>query len=89
MVISLLQGRTEPGESEALVFASSKELHDEFKSEFKASCCRILTKDVVWGAPEHHKGCEKYVEGAVRMTYDIIKDYLPINVKNTTYLYRR
>ena len=77
MVISLVQGRSDASESEEPAFASAKRLHDEFKKEFKGTCCRILTKDVIWGAPEHHKGCIQYVEGAVRITYQIIQEHLP------------
>lgn len=76
IVISLILGRTEANESETPTFEASKRLHDEFKNEFKASCCRVLTKDVVWGAPEHHQNCIKYVEAATRFTYKILNDHL-------------
>lgn len=74
MVISLLKGRSHPQDSEIPAFEAAKFLHDAFKKEFKASCCRILTKDVTWGAPEHHASCEKYVAYATHIAYQLIKE---------------
>lgn len=76
MVISLIKGRSDSSESEIPAFESAKRLHDEFKNEFKGTCCRVLTKDIIWGAPEHHESCIKYVEGAVRISYRIIEENL-------------
>lgn len=76
MVISLILGRSEPEDSEIPAFECAKILHDEFKEKFKATCCRVLTKDVTWGAPEHHTNCIKYVDTATRITYNLLKDKL-------------
>ncbi|HEX9062677.1 MAG TPA: C-GCAxxG-C-C family protein, partial [Clostridia bacterium] len=71
MVISSLKGRTEASSDVDEVFSLTRELHDRFKQEYKSTCCRVLTKKLEWGAPEHHKHCEQYVRGAVEILTDI------------------
>jgi len=72
MVLSAIKGRTSTKDDVEEVFTLSQELHDTFKKHFKATCCRVLTKDVKWGTPEHHKHCEKMVYGAVEILVDIL-----------------
>jgi C_GCAxxG_C_C family probable redox protein len=74
MVLSAVKGRTSTKEKEDEVFALTRELHDRFKKKYKATCCRVLTRSVVWGEPEHHKHCERYVYGAVEILEDILKN---------------
>lgn len=73
LVLSLVAGRSTPEESETAAFESASTLHDEFKKEFKATCCRVLTKPVEWGTPEHHQFCIQYVERAAEITEEILK----------------
>lgn len=74
MVLSILYGRTEPHEDETMLFDLSKELHDRFKQEFKHTCCRILTKDVRWGHPDHTKQCSVYVYTAAKILREIVEE---------------
>ena len=81
MVISIITGRNVNYESERLNFSLVNELHDRFRNKNKAICCRALTKNVVWGAAEHHMLCEEYVIDAASITDEIIKrdlkEFLP------------
>ncbi|MDS1030898.1 C-GCAxxG-C-C family (seleno)protein [Bacillota bacterium LX-D] len=72
MVLSAIKGRLNKDENVDEVFTLTNELHDKFKEKFNGTCCRVLTKDVVWGTPEHHKKCEDYVCGAVEILMDIL-----------------
>ena len=81
MVLSIITGRNVNYESERLAFSLINELHDRFKNKNKAICCRALTRNVVWGAAEHHMLCEDYVVDAALITDEIIKrdlkEFLP------------
>jgi C_GCAxxG_C_C family probable redox protein len=74
LVLSAIKGRESVNESVDEVFKLTNELHDRFKERFRATCCRVLTKTVEWGAPEHHQLCEKYVRGAVEILYDLLTE---------------
>lgn len=73
LVIGALKGRVNASESEKEVFDLTKELHDRFKEKFKATCCRVLTREVEWGTPEHHEFCTRFVYGAVEILEDVLK----------------
>jgi C_GCAxxG_C_C family probable redox protein len=44
--------------------ALSKELHDTFRKRHKSICCRVLTKGMTLGSPEHIEQCI-YLTGEV------------------------
>lgn len=73
MVLSAVKGRTGIENNVDEVFTLTQELHDRFKQKFKATCCRVLTKPVEWGVPEHHQYCEQFVGGAVEILLDILE----------------
>jgi C_GCAxxG_C_C family probable redox protein len=75
LVLSVLLGRTNPGESDKLAMESSAKLYGKFKDEFGASCCKVLTRPVEWGAPEHHVYCERFVKKVAEDTYGILEEY--------------
>lgn len=81
MVIGLVAGRKKNYESERIAFTAARELHDYFRKEHKALCCRVLTKNVVWNSAEHKIQCEKYVitacQGLEKLLNTTLKDYLP------------
>ncbi len=74
MVLSAVKGRTDSKENVDDVFALTRELHNRFKKRYKATCCRVLTRNVEWGSAEHHRHCEKLVNGAVVILEDILKN---------------
>ena len=72
LVLSLISGRSSANESESLAFDAAATLHNEFKNKFHATCCRVLTKPVEWGTPEHHQYCEQFVYSAAEATAEIL-----------------
>ena len=74
MVLSAVAGRTSADESETPAFEAVAALHDWFKKKFGATCCRVLTKKVEWGAPEHHEYCIRFVRGASEFTQTILAE---------------
>ncbi len=81
MVLGLVVGRNHKSESEAIVFDAVKSLQTAFKSEFKSTCCKVLTREFIWGSKEHTSQCEYIVGMAAMMTQKLLetelKDYLP------------
>jgi C_GCAxxG_C_C family probable redox protein len=75
LVLSFLFGRNAPEISDKNAMDTSARLYEEFKNEFGASCCKVLTRSVEWGTPGHHKFCEKYVKRAVEITYNILIEF--------------
>lgn len=73
LAASAIYGRTNTDKKEDELFAISKELHDNFKKEYGATCCRVLTKDKEWGSDDHFAHCIKLVDGAVKIFENIIK----------------
>ncbi|MDR0852086.1 MAG: C-GCAxxG-C-C family protein [Clostridiales Family XIII bacterium] len=76
MALSLIAGREKIHESNRMVFLATNELHDRFRKNHKAICCRILTKNVEWSSAEHKKTCEGYIVDAAAITEDIIHKQL-------------
>lgn len=63
-ILSLVAGRSQVEASAEPALQAAAELHHRFKKQFKATCCRVLTRRVLWGSPGHHRHCEQYVQGA-------------------------
>lgn len=75
MALGMLFGRTEgrdPKVNKTLELA--KELHDDFRERNKTLCCRILTKGMTLGTPEHKEQC-------VRLTGEVAKKVAEIIVR--------
>lgn len=75
MVLGVLRGRLKADEDFEEVFGLSSALHSRFVKRFKHPCCRILTKKVEWGAPEHHEYCVRFVRGAVEILQDLLDEH--------------
>jgi len=67
MALGLKYGRTGPRQNNEKIMALSKEIHNEFKEQFKSTCCRILTRDFQFGSPEHLKHCVHVTGAATAM----------------------
>jgi C_GCAxxG_C_C family probable redox protein len=58
MAIGLFFGRTQAKDAKvAKTMALANELHGIFKERHKNLCCRILTKGMTLGSPEHMEQC--------------------------------
>lgn len=82
MTIGLFFGRTEPKDPKVnKAMALSKELHDIFKEKHKCLCCRVLTKDMTLGSPEHMEQCISFTGEVAEEAAKIIAKELNLQVK--------
>lgn len=81
IVLSLVTGRNTAEESEDPAFTVANQLHDRFKQQFGATCCRVLTLKVEWLSPGHIAQCAVYVRGAAEITRAILENQLQRNPK--------
>lgn len=82
MAIGLFFGRTQPKDKrvdKAMVLA--KELHNTFRDRHKCLCCRILTKDMTLGSPEHMEQCISFTGEVAEEVAKIIVRELKLEVK--------
>lgn len=58
MALGMVFGRTQPKDERVnKAMALAKELHDQFRTNHKSLCCRVLTKTLTLGTPEHLEQC--------------------------------
>ncbi len=58
MALGMVFGRTQAKDERVnKAMALSKELHDQFRANHKSLCCRVLTKNLTLGTPEHLEQC--------------------------------
>lgn len=82
MAIGLFFGRTEAKDEKVKkAMALANELHNTFKERHKNLCCRILTKGMVLGSPEHMKQCISFTGEVAEETAKIIARELNIEVR--------
>jgi len=73
MCIGYFFGRREPGDPRInKCFQLTNELHDYFKENCGATCCRILTKEKEKNSPERKSQCTSFVADTVKKTAEII-----------------
>jgi C_GCAxxG_C_C family probable redox protein len=74
MALGMFFGRTAAKEDVKVKKAMelSRELHDLFKKHLKVTCCRVLTKKVVHGSPEHKQQCARIAARVTEETAKII-----------------
>lgn len=82
MAIGLFFGRTQPKDSKVNnAMALSKELHDFFSAKHKCLCCRVLTKGMTLGSPEHMEQCIGFTGEVAEEAAKIIVRELALQVK--------
>ena len=81
MCLGYFFGRRNPGDPKINeCFELTNELHDYFKKNCGATCCRILTRGKEKNSPERKAQCTSYVETAVRKTAEIIiRELIKVN----------
>lgn len=73
MALGLFFGRTEPKDEKVnKTMELSKELHDIFQKRHKCLCCRVLTKGMELGSPEHMEQCISFTGEVAEETAKII-----------------
>lgn len=74
MALGLFFGRTEAKDEKVnKAMALSKELHDIFMDRHKCLCCRVLTKGMTLGSPDHMKQCIGFTGEVAEETARIIQ----------------
>lgn len=73
MTLELSFGRIQAKDEKVqLTMKLANELHDKFRSKHKSLCCRVLTKGMVLGSPEHMKQCISFTGEVAEETAKII-----------------
>ena len=84
MMLGYFFGRTEPlYTNNKRCFKLCNELHDAFKAENGATCCRVLTKGMEKQSPERKAHCCKILGFTVRKTAEIILRELAIDANES------
>lgn len=73
MALGMVFGRIKPKDPKVgKAMELSKELHQIFKDRHKAICCRVLTKGMTLGSPDHMKQCISFTGEVAEETAKII-----------------
>ncbi|MDO9514721.1 MAG: C-GCAxxG-C-C family (seleno)protein [Syntrophales bacterium] len=73
MALGRFFGKTEPKDNRVeRMMALARELHDSFQGRHRYLCCRILTKGMVLGSPEHMSQCISFTGEVAQETAEII-----------------
>jgi C_GCAxxG_C_C family probable redox protein len=74
MAIGMVFGRTQAKDLKVRkAMALAKELHDAFKDRHGCLCCRVLTRGMELGSPEHMKQCIAFTGEVAAETAKIIQ----------------
>ena len=74
MALGMFFGRSVAKEDDKVKKAMklTNELHKIFKENHKVTCCRVLTKKLTYGSPEHRQQCAQFVGEVIEETAKII-----------------
>lgn len=74
MALGMVFGRTEAKDSKIQkIMDLANELHDTFKDRHGCLCCRVLTRGMELGSPEHMKQCVAFIGEVAAEAAEIIK----------------
>lgn len=59
MALGMVYGRDPGSPMNSSMFPLAAELHDYIKKSYKSTCCRVITKDLVFNSPERKAHCVK------------------------------
>lgn len=86
--MGLFLGREGPGlKNGKRVMNSVKVLCDQFKDCFDATCCKVLTKDLIRGSKDHFQQCSIRAGFSAEMSARIILQNKPELVRQADYSY--
>jgi len=71
MVIGYIYGKNNSKGNEAIARQLAKEFIDKFKSQYKATCCRVLTHGLDMHSPERKNNCKNLVEFSSKLLKEI------------------
>ncbi len=73
MALGLFFGRSKPKDGKVnKTMSLSRELHDLFQRRHKKLCCRVLTKGMILGSPDHMTQCIAFTGEVAEETVKII-----------------
>lgn len=73
MALGMVFGRSEPKDAKVdKTMQLAKELHDTFRQRHFCLCCRVLTKDMELGSPDHMKQCISFTGEVAEETANLI-----------------
>lgn len=65
-------GRNE--ENAALLDLAIQEFSKRFKSQYKVNCCKVLTRTITWGTPEHLEHCVQLTGETAKMLLQVVQN---------------
>lgn len=78
LALGLFLGRNGPGYGNGNgVRQAVGELHDRFKAVYHTTCCRVLTKALIYGSDQHFQHCARMTGFAARQAGAIVLDRRP------------
>ena len=78
LALGLFLGRRGPGFRNGVpVRRAVGLLHDRFKAVYKATCCRVLTKSLVYGSDRHFRRCARMTGHTARLAAEILLECRP------------
>ncbi len=89
IALGLFLGRNGPGIlNNRTVCTASRELHQQFKKKFGATCCRVLTKNIDVGTKHHLRFCARHAGEVSEQTARLVLDHEPerLELADWTYL---
>jgi C_GCAxxG_C_C family probable redox protein len=88
IAMGLFLGRNGPGIGNGhTVKQAVADLQERFKAVYKSSCCRVLTKGLVYGSRLHRRQCAQISGEAARMAAGIMIQSKPVLVKQVDWAY--
>lgn len=58
----------------ALLDRAIQEFSKKFKEQYKVTCCKVLTRKVEWGTPEHLEHCVQLTGETAKMLLDVVQN---------------
>lgn len=75
MALGLAYGRNHGQPLNEKMFPLAAQLHDHIKTQYGSTCCRVLTKNMVFASPERKKHCVQITgEVAAWVTEKLLQD---------------
>lgn len=83
LAIGLFLGRSGPGiHNNRNVRQATRDLHERFRERYGSTCCRILTRQVVYGSSAHFDHCAGLTGTAAELAAGIILEHRPELARN-------
>ena len=58
----------------ALLDRAIQEFSKKFKAQYKVNCCKVLTRNITWGTPEHLEHCVQLTGETAKMLLEVVQN---------------